>query len=65
MIKSLTALAIFGLFVGEIGRMLDLGLLMGAILFFVALVAIFYRVFVDLDIRALSLMSEACTLVDV
>lgn len=58
-------LAIFGLFVGEIGRMLDLGLLMGAILFFVALVAIFYRVFVDLDIRALSLMSEACTLVDV
>ena len=58
-------LAIFGLFVGEIGRMLDLGLVMGAVLFFVALVAIFYRVFVDIDIKALSLLSEACTLVDI
>ena len=58
-------LAIFGLFVGEIGRMLDLGLMMGAILFFVALVAIFYRVYVDTDIKALSLLSEASTLVDV
>ncbi|MHB8621327.1 MAG: hypothetical protein ACYDAG_17485 [Chloroflexota bacterium] len=58
-------LAVFGLFVGEIGRMLDLGLLMGVILFFVALVAIFYRVFVDLDIKALSLLAEGCTLVDV
>jgi len=58
-------LAIFGLFVGEIGRMLELGLLMGAVLFFVALVAIFYRVFVDIDIKALSLLSEACTLVDI
>ena len=58
-------LAIFGLFVGEIGRMLDLGLMMGAVLFFVALVAIFYRVFVDLDIKALSLLAESCTLVDI
>lgn len=58
-------LAIFGLFVGEIGRMLELGLLMGAVLFFVALVAIFYRVFVDIDIKSLSLLSEACTLVDI
>jgi hypothetical protein len=58
-------LAIFGLFVGEIGRLLELGLLMGAILFFVALVAIFYRVFVDIDIKALSLLAEACTLVDI
>ncbi|HLQ35800.1 MAG TPA: hypothetical protein VK457_24190 [Chloroflexota bacterium] len=58
-------LAIFGLFVGEIGRMLDMGLLMGAVLFFVALVAVFYRVFVDIDIKALSLLAEACTLVDI
>ena len=54
-----------GLFVGEIGRMLDMGLLMGAVLFFVALVAIFYRIFVDIDIKALSLLAEACTLVDI
>ena len=58
-------LAIFGLFVGEIGRMLDLGMLVAVILFFVALVAVFYRVFVDIDIRALSLLAEACTLVDI
>ena len=58
-------LGVFGLFVGEIGRMLDLGLMMGAVLFFVALVAVFYRVFVDIDIKALSLLAEACTLVDI
>ncbi|MDE3074905.1 MAG: hypothetical protein KGJ86_05705 [Chloroflexota bacterium] len=58
-------LAIFGLFVGEIGRMLDLGLLVGVILFFVAFITVFYRIFVDLDIRALSLLAEACTLVDI
>ncbi|HLY64262.1 MAG TPA: hypothetical protein VKU60_01915 [Chloroflexota bacterium] len=58
-------LGVFGLFVGEIGRLLELGLLMGAVLFFVALVAIFFRVFVDIDIKALSLLSEACTLVDI
>ena len=36
-----------------------------AVLFFVALVAIFYRIFVDIDIKALSLLAEACTLVDI
>ncbi|HUZ77241.1 MAG TPA: hypothetical protein VMV93_06620 [Chloroflexota bacterium] len=58
-------LGVFGLFVGEIGRVLDLGMLVGVILFFVGIVAVFYRVFVDIDIRALSLLAEACTLVDI